>query len=321
VRKPLRGVRRRLGEYLSDLPATRSVVSEVQVDVEAVRREVAELSASVSHVGDALAELQRTLQELADRSGAGEARVLEALLAVYDREPENRRRLAGLRQSEDYEPAYAEREPLVSVVIPTYTSHETLRERSIPSVLAQTYSNWEVVVMGDAAPPEAAEVVASFGDERLRYDNLLIRGPYPDDRHAAWLVTGVPPFNAGMRLARGRWIAPLADDDALWPEALERLVAEAQERRLELCYSLQNYIDRDSESRVFGEFPPSVHRFGLQGSILHSGLRFFEQELADATFMLPSDWSWVRRMLRAGVRIGMVDEVLCDYYPSYRGET
>jgi len=83
--------------------------------------------------------------------------------------------------TEEYELAFSDPDPLVSVVIPTYTSYETLRDRAIPSVLAQTYENFEIVVIGDAAPPEAAEAVASFDDDRIVYENLSIRGPYPED--------------------------------------------------------------------------------------------------------------------------------------------
>ena len=51
---------------------------------------------------------------------------------------------------------FTERDPLVTVCIPTYPNYVQLLERSIPSVLAQDYQNIEVVVVGDAAPPETA---------------------------------------------------------------------------------------------------------------------------------------------------------------------
>jgi glycosyltransferase involved in cell wall biosynthesis len=257
-------------------------------------------------------DLDKVLNEL--------RRVMDALQVIYDEEPENRRRLHTLRQSDEYELPYTETEPLVSILIPTYTSYETLRDRAIPSVVAQTYGNWELVIAGDAAPPETAAVIESFAEKRIRYENLSLRGPYPTDPMRAWLVTAVPPLNAALRSARGRWVVLFADDDALRPHAVERMLDEARSARLELCYGMQNYIDRNTGPRPFGEFPPQVHRFGLQGAILHTALRFFEQELADEIFGNPSDWSWIRRMLRAGVRIGFVEEIIADYYPSYRAQ-
>jgi glycosyltransferase involved in cell wall biosynthesis len=245
-------------------------------------------------------------------------RVLEALQVIYDEEPENRRRLYELRESEDYQLAYTEDEPLVSILLPTYESHGTLGERAIPSVLAQTYENWELIVIGDAAPPETEQVIAKFREPRIRYRNLPLRGPYPKNPREAWFVTAAPPLNAGRRAARGRWLSPFSDDDALAPHAIETVLQAVKANRYELCYGLVNYLDRDTGPRPFGEFPPREYHVALQGALVHAGLRFFEHELADAIFRRPSDWSWLRRMMRAGVRIGFVDQILADYYPSYR---
>ncbi len=282
--------------FRSYLAAPRSPESTaIAADVDAIRSDVEALRADVH-------------------------RVLEALQLVYEDDPGNRRRLYAAREDADYEAAFDEQSPLVSVLIPTYTAHDLLRTRAIPSVLAQTYENWELVIVGDSAPPETATVIEAFGDPRIRYSNRPLRGPYPDDAHDAWLVTAVPPVNEAARLARGRWLAPFADDDALRPNALGRLVEDAQERRLEFVYSQLNYVGADGvSSEPFGQYPPRLHLMGTQGAILHSGLRFFEHELGDAVFRMPSDWGWVRRMMRAGVRIGFIEEVLCDYYPSRRG--
>jgi hypothetical protein len=127
-----------------------------------------------------------------------------------------------------------------------------------------------------------------------------------------------------MRAAKGRWIAPFADDDSLRPDALRHLLEAAKEHRHEHCYGKLFMHGRDGRDEMIGAYPPRLSPTGIegggQGSLLHAGLRFFEQELADAIFRTPSDWSMLRRMLRAGVRIGFIDEVTCDYFPSYRGE-
>jgi glycosyltransferase involved in cell wall biosynthesis len=251
-------------------------------------------------------------------------RAIDAIQVVYDQEPENRRRLHALRHTGEYELAFTEDEPLISILIPTYRSFSTLRDRAIPSVLNQTYEHWELVIVGDAAPPETAEVVSSFGDARIRYENQVMRGPYPEDQYDAWLVTAVPPFNAALRLARGRWISPFADDDALRPDALAHVLAHARKHRYEFCYAKLLLHARDGTQEEIGAYPPGIGKSGIsagmQGGLLHGGLRFFEQELSDAIFRTPSDWSMMRRMLRAGVRAGFLDEITCDYYPSYRGE-
>jgi len=249
--------------------------------------------------------LDDKLQQLADM-----------MQVVADDEPAARRRLLELRRSPEYRAAYEDPDPLVSVVITTYKSYETLRDVAIPSVLDGSHENVEVVVVGDCAPSETAEAIRQLGDPRVRYENLAIRGPYPDDPYRAWLVAGTPPYNAGVAAARGSWIAPLDDDDAFRPDHIERLLDDARGRRLELVYGrLQAHLG-DDRQQSYGEFPPQMGQFGMQGSLYHAGLRCFGLELSDAVFGLPGDWALLRRMMRAGVRIGMVDAVVTDYYPS-----
>jgi glycosyltransferase involved in cell wall biosynthesis len=257
-----------------------------------------------------IALLSQTLDEFRTQ----QRRIVDILQLIYDEEPANRRRLAELRQTHEYELAFTEPEPLVSVVIPTYTGYDTLRKRAIPSVLAQSYENFEIVVVGDAAPSETAEVVAGFGDDRIVYENLPVRGPYPDDPFDRWNVTPVPPYNAAVRRATGRWISPFADDDALRPHALEVMVETVKRERYEVCYGKLNCILEDGRQVVFGTFPPEHAGFGLQGGIYHAGLSFIEQELGYYLFGLPNDWAMARRMLRAGGRVGFVDEGVADYY-------
>jgi hypothetical protein len=320
MRDPISALRGKFAAAFRDVHATRGEVTQLR---EELRRQGDLLQKLVDSQGLA-AEAQQLLDASSSPLMLELHRTIDALQVIYDQEPDNRRRLHALRQADEYALAFSEPEPLVSVLIPTYLSYAMLRDRAIPSVLAQTYENWEIVVIGDAAPPETAAVIAGFDDPRIRYENKPLRGPYPEDEYDAWLVTAVPPFNQALRAARGRWIAPFADDDALRPETLSHLVAEVQAHRHEHCFAKMLLHARDGSSEIIGTFPPRLApdgiAVGMQGSIFHSGLRFFEQELADVIFRTPSDWSMIRRMLRAGVRFGFLDEITCDYYPSYRGE-
>ena len=269
---------------------------------------------STSHqIGLARAEFARRIDEVA----AEQERLLAAVRVIADREPWQRERLRDLRLTPEYERAYEEDEPLVSVVIPTFDNHELLHDRALPSVLAQTHAHLEVIVVGDGAGPQAREAVDSIRDERVSYLNLPLRGPYSGDPETRWMVAGVPPFNEGVRRARGRWIAPLDDDDSFRPDHVERLLAHARGERAELAYGAMRQHRPGGSSERIGEFPPRLTQFNIQAAIYHAGLaRIFELELADEVFRVPYDWSLCRRMMRAGVRIAMLDEEVVDYYPS-----
>ena len=282
------------------------------------------LAAAISALHEDLGRVHREVEEVTARVRtieADAARAAAIARSTYDEEPENRRRLRALRASEEYELAYGEDEPLVSFLIPTYTSYETLRDVALPSILGQTYSNLEVIVVGDAAPPETAEAIAAVGDPRVSYFNRANRGPYPEDPSKRWYVIGTPPFNEALSRARGRWIAALGDDDAVRPTHTEQLLAAARERRLEHCYGLQLVDFTEGEPMTLGKFPPELGEWGLQAAIYHSGLRFFEMELSDAIYDEPNDWSVCRRMMRAGVRTGMLDAVVVDKHETRRSSS
>jgi hypothetical protein len=247
------------------------------------------------------------------------SRIEDVLQLLYDREPEMRERLGRLRREDGYEQAFDEREPLVSVVIPTYDRGDLLLSRAIPSVFAQSYANIEIVVVGDCAPESTGQQLADLDDPRISYQNLSYRGPYPKDPRDLWHVAGIPARNLGVRVARGAWIAPLDDDDAFHAQHIESLLTLAKRDRREVTYGLLRCLMNDGSEFPLGTYPPEIGQFGWQSAIFHAGLRIFEMELADALFFSPADWSLCRRMLRAGVRFGMLNETVTDHYESRFG--
>jgi glycosyltransferase involved in cell wall biosynthesis len=235
---------------------------------------------------------------------------------VLDDEAASRRLLDAVRAAPEYEEPFNDPAPLVSICIPTYTNYRGLVERAIPSALEQDHENVEVVVVGDAAPPETAEAIQGLGEPRVRFENLTVRGPYPEDPQRRWLVAGTGPLNRSVDLARGAWITILNDDDALRANHASLLVATAQARRDEVVYGAFEQHAPDGSSEVLGRFPPQLGQFGWQCAVHHRDIaRLFRYELAAALFGEPGDWHRARRMLRAGVRFSMVDEIVFDYYP------
>lgn len=301
-----------------------TVVRKLARDV-AARVGVRRPGSSQARVDARLDAIQRRLEDIAAASAlhGEQLRVAtEILRTLHDEEAANRLRLHELRRSDDYERAYADPDPLVSVIMPTFNRPDMLCERSIPSVLAQTHQNFEIVVVGDAAPDAVGEALASIGDPRIRFVNMTVRGPYSQVAEHAWMAVGTPPFNRAMAEARGRWLAPLDDDDAFTPDHIERLLAAARERRLELVYGRLRCRYPDGSEDFIGEFPPHTEftelrsSFGLQAALLHTGLRFMQMHLTDPLFGLANDVALSRRMIRAGVLIGMIDEVVAEYFPA-----
>jgi hypothetical protein len=296
-------------------------VQDLQVSLEVTQQLVEKAQRSIEALHGDLGRVHQELQQVhgrTDRIEIDAQHTAEIVRHVFDEEVANRRRLHALRMAKDYELAFTESEPLVSFLIPTYTSYETLRDVALPSILGQTYANVEVIVVGDCAPPETEEAIASIGDPRVTYFNRTVRGPYPEDPSRRWYVVGTPPYNEALARARGRWIACLGDDDAVRPTHTERLLAAARENRYEHCYGLQLVKFAEGEPMTLGKFPPELGEWGLQAALFHGGLRFFESELSDSIYREPNDWSMCRRMLRAGVSFGMIDEVVVDKHETRR---
>ena len=102
----------------------------------------------------------------------------------------------------------------VTVIIPTY-NWSTVLPYSIGSVLSQTFTDFELLVVGDGCTDESERVVGSIADPRLRWINL----PANSGHQSA-------PNNEGLRQARGELIAYLGHDDLWLPHHLEVLVGE-----------------------------------------------------------------------------------------------
>jgi glycosyltransferase involved in cell wall biosynthesis len=268
----------------------------------------------------ALEELLSVARETRDLSEAnhqllsGEVRaVLRALAAE---ESANRRRLHELRADPDYAAAWREPRPLVTVTVATRNRAALLASRSLPSILSQTYGELEVIVVGDHTDAASEEVVRNTDDARVSFRNLPHRVHISDDPRHRWLVASTMARNEATRLARGRWIVQFDDDDAMHPDCIERLLERARRDQLEAVYA-RVLLKRDGEVPFeIGAFPPSEGCFTWAAGMHHAGLRFFQRELFAADLGRPGDWYLAERMLRAGVRFGMVDAVLCDIYPS-----
>lgn len=309
-----------LGRRRSEIEQLRAERDELRAELGALREEQRELHRSlterVTAEADRAREEQRQLAEqLTTQVDGAHRHLVDVLRVVVDEEDETRRRMKEARTTDAYRAAFEEPDPLVSIVIPSYDNHEGLRNVSVPSALAQTYENIEVIVVGDAAAEATADVMAGFDDPRVRYENLERRGPYPEDRDGLWYTGGSPPLNRAFELSRGSWFAVLNDDDGFRPEMIDTLLKLARERRTEVAYGKLEFHEPDKPSWELGVFPPTWHQFGWQMAIQHRALRMYEYQLSCHLFGEPADWNRVRRMMRTGVRFAMVDEVVGDYWP------
>lgn len=101
---------------------------------------------------------------------------------------------------------------MVSIIIATYNSEKTLR-RAMESVLAQSYQNWECIVVDGASKDSTLSIVKEFveRDARFRYISEPDHGIYD-------------AFNKGWKMAKGEWVMYLGSDDEYTQDGIQTLM-------------------------------------------------------------------------------------------------
>ena len=209
--------------------------------------------------------------------------------------------------------------PLISLVIATYNRGRILTERTIPSILAQSYQNFEIVIVGDCCIDDTAERASRIKDNRIVFFDLPQRGAYPDDPKDRWFVQGVAPRNKGLEIARGKWFSWISDDDLLLPNHFESLLRFAQKGDYEFVSASYRYM---KNGQVFTQdardFHPRIG--GMQTWMYRAYLKCFRWNIDSwrKDWNRPCDYDLQDRMHRAGVRMGFLDEVVA-YVPPVEG--
>jgi glycosyltransferase involved in cell wall biosynthesis len=213
---------------------------------------------------------------------------------------------------------YRNAEPLISVLIPTYNRAELLVSRSVASVQRQTYTHFEIVIVGDACTDNTEALLREVGDPRIRFHNLPVRGKYPEDPYLRWLVAGSAPGNQAVGMARGKWIAWLDDDDEFSSDHLEILLSSCLANRLEFAYGVMAMEVKPGAWEPVGSYPPECGRICNAAVLYGAHLSFFRYDLEAWRLDEPNDWNLWRRMWGAGVRMGFVDRIIGKHFLEHR---
>lgn len=125
--------------------------------------------------------------------------------------------------------------PLVSVCVPAYRA-ERFIGATIESVLAQSYRNWELVVLDNASPDRTGAIARSYTDRRIRVETNPATVPLAEN------------WNAVAGLAEGRYLKLLCADDLVAPGCLAAEV-EVLERNADVAMvaSRRDFISADGE--------------------------------------------------------------------------
>jgi len=126
---------------------------------------------------------------------------------------------------------------LVSIITPAYNSSAFIAD-AIESVLAQTYSNWEMHIVDDNSSDNTGEIVKAYKDSRIHF--------YRNEINEGASVSR----NRALEAAKGRWIAFLDSDDWWAPDKLEKQIAFMLYNNYTFSYT--EYVITDSSLQPVG---------------------------------------------------------------------
>lgn len=214
---------------------------------------------------------------------------------------------------------------LVSIIIATYNRSNILVNRTLPSVLSQTHENIEVVVIGDHCIDDTPSQIKKINDRRLIFFDLPKRGEYPKKIEDRWFVQGSVPRNFGMKIAKGDWFVFISDDDFLYPNHVEVLLAAAKGSMAEFVSAAYKTVKDGQDILVFpakNNHNSDLVSGGMQTWMYRSYLKCFKWNRHSwrKRYDRPVDYDLQQRLYRCGVRMRCIDNVVY-YNPPVEGTT
>jgi GT2 family glycosyltransferase len=202
------------------------------------------------------------------------------------------------------------RKPLISVIVATYNTPETLLSEMVASVQGQIYDAWELIVVDDAS---AKDHVRTFLSERARADQR-IKLRFSDCNGGVSAA-----LNQALELASGEYVALMDHDDLLEPHALMRMAQCAIADAPDMIYSDEVIISADATRVVNFAIRPSFSQEYLRGHpyIVHL-VAFRRSFLAtvggfDASMRISQDYDLILRATEVAQKIVHVPEVLYQW--------
>lgn len=195
--------------------------------------------------------------------------------------------------------------PLVSIIVPCYNQAEYLAE-TLDSVLSQTYSNWECVIVNDGSPDNTEEIANHYISRDNRFIYL-----YQENM-------GLPMArNNGIRKSTGTYILPLDSDDIIADTYIEKAVGIfSQNRDAKLVYCKAKRFGKINEK---WNLPNYKYENLLWHNMIFCSALYYRKDFDNTIGYNPNmkrgleDWDFWLTLLKPSDKVCCIDEVLFFY--------
>lgn len=202
---------------------------------------------------------------------------------------------------------------LISIIIPTYNRAYLIGE-TLDSILAQTYTNWECIVVDDGSTDNTAKVVRKYIKEDKRFQYYL----RPNDR-----IKGANTCrNYGFELSKGEYIKWFDSDDIMHPSLLEKQL-NSIDKNIDCSVCKVAYYDFENDDVLKENTISSDHliedylvgevTFYISGPLWSRLFLNNQKELFDEKISNLDDWDFNLRMLYQEPAMTYIDEPLIKY--------
>jgi len=191
-------------------------------------------------------------------------------------------------------------EPLVSIVIPAYNASRYI-QKAVESVLAQTYRNFEIIIVDDGSTDATKDKVLSYNDSRINY-------LYKDHSGLA------SACNTAIRKIKGSFWIRLNAEDMITPDFISRHLREFERYpEADLVYCDDCLIDEDGNSIRIIDRPEYTNRTGLIRDLFHHGFPtvpfgtciridvFDKIGMFDESLIIAENYDMMRRFAKHGL--------------------
>lgn len=201
---------------------------------------------------------------------------------------------------------------LVSIIVPCYKQAHYLSE-ALQSVLEQTYSNWECIIVNDGSPDETETVAKGWIAKDSRFKYLYKEnGGLPSAR------------NAGIKTANGEFILPLDADDILHPDYLKKTIPVLENNPALAIVSCYTEFFMNKITNIVHELKPigtTYHALMFQNTLVATSLfrkKSWEGVGGYDESMLKGfeDWEFWIAILKEGLEYRVMEEFLFYYRKS-----
>jgi glycosyltransferase involved in cell wall biosynthesis len=199
--------------------------------------------------------------------------------------------------------------PVVSIVIPTYNQAAFLKQ-ALESVIKQTLTDWEAIVINNYSVDETEEVVDSFRDNRIRLLNFRNQGIIAASR------------NLGIHESKAEFVAFLDSDDIWFPDKLMLSVDKVKSGFDVVCHAEEwHYADRVRRVAYGPERAATYNSLLYEGNCLSTSAVLARKDSLqkvscfseETEFVTAEDYDLWLKLASSGARIGFIDEVLGIY--------